>query len=849
MLLRLLVLITLLCTSFFNTLSQDNKIFKALFKEAESILLYLNEDEDALERFLQLEKMEPENAHIQFKIGICYLHIPGQKHKSVKHLEFASNHISPDYKSDFRERNAPVDALFYLGLAYHYDNQLDKAIEMYEAFLDKSDATDYYNIEFVRAQIKGCRLAMDLQQEPVDVAEEQLDEAINLYEENINPAISGNGKHLVYTGLDKGRYRIMFSGKINGTWSKPRDISNQLNSKGEGISSSLSADGNTLFVYMDDRGLGNLYVSRYEGNRWTKLEKLNANINTKYWESGCCISPDGKTLFFTSNRKGGYGRLDLYKSGLDANGEWGPAVNLGPGVNSAFSEESPYLSADGSLLFFSSQGHSSIGGFDHFYTRQAKNGEWGMPVNLGYPANTTDDDVYLAPVGPGDTLYHSHYSEQSDIKNAICMMVLRADEEVSEITLKGSVKLEGTDEMQENTLNVKIINVATGDTLQTIRADTATGEYEAILDPGQYEVLYESKGFEPQKQMLSIARKISAKRIQRDVNLVQKEVVEGTCLLFENIYFDFNSFTVNKKEEIKLNKIIALMTEYSELKFEVAGHADTVGSKAYNIRLSGQRAMSVARYLFDRDVSESRLITKSLGEIRAVSIPKDRQQNADNIRKYNRRVEIRILKGSEDQMLVKEVTVPEFLRGDHDLNYTVIVLKVPERVPPGFFDKYGVEELSYVREQQISDGYLYTLGGFPEKPPAVEMLGKLQKAGLGESAIVDQHELSDIVAADETGGDGFAGYFQKPEKIEEIPWYTIQIFALKSPPHPSAFRGRNDVLAFPCNDGYIRYCLGKYQGYSKALKDLPGIQEDWYKDAFIQELGRLEKGLPPEPQE
>ncbi len=89
MLLRLLVLITLLCTSFFNTLSQDNKIFKALFKEAESILLYLNEDEDALERFLQLEKMEPENAHIQFKIGICYLHIPGQKHKSVKHLEFA----------------------------------------------------------------------------------------------------------------------------------------------------------------------------------------------------------------------------------------------------------------------------------------------------------------------------------------------------------------------------------------------------------------------------------------------------------------------------------------------------------------------------------------------------------------------------------------------------------------------------------------------------------------------------------------------------------------------------------------------------------------------------------------
>jgi len=150
-----------------------------------------------------------------------------------------------------------------------------------------------------------------------------------------------------------------------------------------------------------------------------------------------------------------------------------------------------------------------------------------------------------------------------------------------------------------------------------------------------------------------------------------------------------------------------------------------------------------------------------------------------------------------------------------------------------------MEELKYIREQQVSDGYIYTLGSFPQKQKAVQLLGKLRREGFDEATVVDQHELSELVV----GEDPDIGFLGKPEKIDEIPWYTIQIFALKEPPHPAAFRGRKDIMSFPCRDGFVRYTIGEYRGFSSALKALPEIRKEWYPDAFIQELEKLEKEM------
>jgi len=230
-----------------------------------------------------------------------------------------------------------------------------------------------------------------------------------------------------------------------------------------------------------------------------------------------------------------------------------------------------------------------------------------------------------------------------------------------------------------------------------------------------------------------------------------------------------------------------------------------------------------------------------LGEIIAVS--KDQQQTITDLNdpRFFRRVEMKILTSDSIAEIREEMALPQYLLPKNSLKYTVIVVKVKERLPDGFFDQYDMEALRYIREQKTTDGYIYTLGSFPYRQQAVNLLGELHELGFEDAEVVDQHELSERVVEEEPE----QGFIEMPDKISEIPYYTIQIFALKEPPHPGVFRGRKDILEFKCRDGFIRYCIGKYQGYSKALKALPAIQKEWYRDAFIQDYSRLEKGWPP----
>ncbi|NJM15669.1 MAG: hypothetical protein HC896_10140 [Bacteroidales bacterium] len=132
------------------------------------------------------------------------------------------------------------------------------------------------------------------------------------------------------------------------------------------------------------------------------LVKLNENINTKYWESYASVSDDGKTLYFTSNRPGGYGELDIYKSVLGKDGQWGLAMNLGPAINTKYNDDAPVITSNGQLLYFSSLGHGTTGGYDIFFSEKDNMGIWKKPVNIGYPINTTDDNLYFYPFSNGN---------------------------------------------------------------------------------------------------------------------------------------------------------------------------------------------------------------------------------------------------------------------------------------------------------------------------------------------------------------------------------------------------------------------------------------------------------------
>ncbi|GAI72221.1 unnamed protein product [marine sediment metagenome] len=287
-----------------------------------------------------------------------------------------------------------MDAYFYLANAYQVNGDLTKSHLAYKKYLELLDPSDTLNYEFVNQQIKACETAKSFMDKKVYFDAINIGEIINDRFPNFNPLVSEDESAMVYMSSRQFQDAIFYTKKVDGSWTVPENILPQILTE-DIYAVSLSFNGKELYMSKDDNFNSDLYISRLqEDDVWGKVVKLNKNINTKYWESHACVSPDGKTLYFTSNRKNGYGGLDIYISERnDPSGEWGPAVNLGPEINSQFNEDTPFLTNDGKTLFFSSQGHDNIGSFDIFYSTKLENGTWLKPVNIGYPINTTDDDL------------------------------------------------------------------------------------------------------------------------------------------------------------------------------------------------------------------------------------------------------------------------------------------------------------------------------------------------------------------------------------------------------------------------------------------------------------------------
>jgi tetratricopeptide (TPR) repeat protein len=393
---------------------QDEEKIRSLFVEAESYFLF-EEYKDALPLYQRILAVNPDNYNISYKIGICYLNDNYQKSKSISYLEKAVKGTSAQSKpTSFKETKAPLEALYYLGNAYRVNNRLKDAIEAYEQFKLVLDPV-VYDVALVDEQISACKIAAEQERNPMYFISNNLGNKINDRFEESNPVVSGDETVIAFTRKLQFYDAVFVSRKVNGEWTDPVNLTQDFAVDGNTYTTGLSYDGDDIYVYRSDNFDGNLYTSHYKNGKWSKLEKLNGNINTKYWESAASVSKDGKTLYFTSNREGGYGGLDIYKSQKGRNGEWGPAVNLGPVINSKYNEDTPFVTDDGSTLYFSSMGHYNMGGYDIFYSTRLDNGQWSKPVNAGYPLNTTADDLFFFPVHDGAFAYYSKYDPANSI--------------------------------------------------------------------------------------------------------------------------------------------------------------------------------------------------------------------------------------------------------------------------------------------------------------------------------------------------------------------------------------------------------------------------------------------------
>lgn len=402
----LLIILIIPVSSF----SQENKNLQEKFLEAEYFLM--NEEyPDALALYQQLYEKLPDNANIAYRIGVCYLNIPGQKNLSIDYLETASKNMSSRLKEGtITQVAAPYDALYDLAKAYRINYMFDKAKETYIKYAGTLLPDDTENQDFIKHEILVCEMAKKLIQEPVNYSEENLGEIFNDEKSNFNPVISADEKSFAYMVKMKFYDAVLFSRLVNGKWTSPVNITPELQSDGDLYISGLSADGKILLLSKVEDYNNDIYTSTYDGTSWSKAVKLNRNINSKYWESQAFISEDGNRLIFSSDRPGGFGGLDLYMS-VKVNGDWGPAVNLGPEINTQFNEDRAFLICGGKTLYFTSQGHDNIGGYDIFRSDLQSNKLWSKPSNIGYPLNTPDDNYFFNPAGSGNTGYFSIYKD------------------------------------------------------------------------------------------------------------------------------------------------------------------------------------------------------------------------------------------------------------------------------------------------------------------------------------------------------------------------------------------------------------------------------------------------------
>jgi len=537
-------------------LGQTDKDFKQIFKEADYFFFSEQNYDQAAPLFLLLLDMEPDNANLNYKVGVCNLNIPGKKAKAVPFLEKAVLNMTKNYLFNYKEKKAPEEAQFYLGYAYQINNQTEQAIATYKKFKSNLAAADYLNIEYIDQQIRSCKVAQEFRSNPENYAEVPLNEKINAFPFNFNPAVSGNGRQMVYTVKTGGTFHLFQTFKEGAVWTDPDDITSLITNNEELVSCSLSYDGQKLFLYGSDDGRGTLYESHKQDNQWTIATKLNSGINTKYWESSCSISPDGQVLYFASNRSGGFGGLDLYQSKLLKKGEWGPAENLGKEINTPFQEDHPFITSDNKTLFFNSQGHSNMGGFDHFVSTRLSNGHWSVPVNLGCPVNTADNDEFMAPVNKGDTVYYAPFANKTFLKQHISMLVFPGDKESQKITASAIISHSDNMPGPDSSLTVSIIESLSGDTLQKIKPVENSDSFSTTLPKGDYKLVITSKGYDSQTNILTIPENLSTARFNLNPNLVSSRLKTDHYVALINILFDFDESSLNRQAKINLEKIV-----------------------------------------------------------------------------------------------------------------------------------------------------------------------------------------------------------------------------------------------------------------------------------------------------
>lgn len=497
-------------------------------------------------------------------------------------------------------------------------------------------------VRLAKRQLESAEFAQKAKRNPSNIERIPLSDTVNHLPMQFFPVLTADEETLIFTGLENGGdENIFLSSKRDGNWSAPVSLSDQINTTSNEGTCTISADGHTLVFTGCNRqdGLGScdLYISFQKNGKWSRPTGIGEPVNSRFWESQPSLSADGSVLYFASDRPGGVGKSDIWKSEKLENGSWGPPVNLGETINTPDDENAPFIHANGRTLFYASKGLPGMGSFDIFMIDLQEGGQ-AKPVNLGYPINNSADQVGLFITADGETAYYTEDRTETGKGRLSKLYTFAIPPELKPLFtptryIKGRVL--DSETRQPVQAQLRLYDLATQQLVSGFTSDETSGEYLAVVNKDSHYALYvERAGYLFKSMSFDIAD--SEAPVKKDI-LIER-VKKDKSEILTNVFFDTGDFRLSEKSKLELNKLVAFLEANNGLEIEVSGHTDDIGSENDNFKLSEKRAESVVNYLTAKGISGGRLRFKGFGE----SAPKVPNVSDEN-RSVNRRIEWRIL--------------------------------------------------------------------------------------------------------------------------------------------------------------------------------------------------------------
>ena len=453
-------------------------------------------------------------------------------------------------------------------------------------------------------------------------APQNLGDSINTVDHEYFPSLTIDGKKLIFTRRANGKETFYESDLDSGKWRKAFPLIGKINSPDFNVGAqNISQDGKWLLFtgcnFPDGFGSCDLYISYLTKNGWSEPQNLGRNVNSEFWESTPSLSPDNTDLYFSSSRLGGYGGEDIWVCHRNDKGDWSQPENLGPDINTAGDESTPFIHADNQTLYFNSNG---LPGYseksDLFVTRKLPNGKWSTPENLGYPINTIDDEGSMIVTADGKTAYYASDRKSSKGGLDIYTFQLRKDlRPLKTLWAKGKVYDIKTNAGLPSTVILTDLN--TRQIVSKLQTDE-DGNYLITLPVGKdYAFNVHRKGYLFYSENYDMSGTAPDSVFTADIPM---EPIEANAkVILKNVFFDTKKTDLKPESITELDNVVRLMNENPNMKIQIRGYTDNVGKPADNLILSQGRAVSVVNYLLNKGVKNERLSYKGFGETNPIA--------------------------------------------------------------------------------------------------------------------------------------------------------------------------------------------------------------------------------------